>query len=102
MTARIYETAVDARDPEAIHSTALNLKKSGSLRVFHDALSIVAKDALKPHLLGYLDATMKIKSGSATGSGRTHSQREPKTASFMPVLVQHTKGKSLPCVRPQK
>ena len=102
MTARIYETGVDESDPEAILSHALKLKKSGNLRVFHDALSIVAKDVLKPHLIGYLDATIKIKSGGATGSGRTHSQPEPKLASFMPILVQHTKGESLPSVRPQK
>jgi hypothetical protein len=102
MTARIYETGVDERDPEAILSRALKLKKSGSLRVFHGDLSIGAKNALKPHLVGYLDATIKIKSGGATGSGRTHSQPEPKLASFMPILVQHTKGESLPSVRPQK
>ena len=63
MTVRIYETGVDESDPEAILSRALKLKKSGSLRVFLDALSIVAKDALKPHLVGYLDATMKRKGG---------------------------------------
>jgi DNA mismatch repair protein MutH len=63
MTARIYETGVDESDPEAILSRALKLKKSGSLRVFHDALSIGAKNALKPHLVGYFDAKMKRKSG---------------------------------------
>ena len=30
--------------------------------------------------------------GDYTGSGRTHPEPEPKTASFRPVFVQHTKG----------
>ena len=33
-------------------------------------------------------------------SGLTHQQPEPKTASFMPVLVQHSKGMARPRDRP--
>lgn len=63
MTERIYETGVDESDPEAILLRAIKLKKSGSLRAFHDGLSIGAKNALRPHLVGYLSAKMKGKGG---------------------------------------
>lgn len=81
MTARIYETGVDESDPEAILSRALKLKKSGSLRVFHDALSIGAKNALKPHLVGYFDAKMKRK-------GRKKSKAKKQAKGAFGILVE--------------
>lgn len=68
MTARIYETGVDESDPEAILSLALQLKKSGSLRAFHEDLSIGEKKALKPHLVGYFDIKMRRKDGKKSKS----------------------------------
>ena len=81
MTARIYETGVDESDPEAILSRALKLKKSGSLRAFHDALSIGAKNALKPHLVGYFDAKMKRK-------GRKKSKSKKQAKGAFGILVE--------------
>jgi hypothetical protein len=68
MTGRIYETGVDEGDPEAILARAVKLKESGSLRAFHDSLSVGAKKELKPHLVGYLDAKMRRKSGDKSKS----------------------------------
>ncbi len=68
MTERIYDTGVDESDREAILSRALQLKKSGSLRAFHDDLSIGEKKALKPHLVGYFDIKMRRKGGKKSKS----------------------------------
>jgi hypothetical protein len=63
MTGRIYETGVDEGDSQAILARAVKLKEFGSLRAFHDSLSVGAKEALKPHLVGHLDVKMRRKGG---------------------------------------
>ncbi len=75
MTGRIYETGVDEGDPQAILARAVKLKGLGSLRAFHDSLSVGAKEALKPHLVGYLDVTMRRKGGS-----KSKNQKQAKGA----------------------
>lgn len=66
MTRRIYETGVDESNPETILAHAVKLKNSGTLRKFHDELNKGAREALKLHLVGYLNATMKRKKGKKT------------------------------------
>jgi hypothetical protein len=48
------------------------------------------KEMTLPHYLKEL--RLAIQEGGATGSGRTQTQPEPKTASFRRISVQLSKG----------